>query len=511
MSDASIWEGSAEDIPVVNADGNIFEEVQVATAGKTVFTLTSFEYTPGSNSIFVWKNGVMLRRVTDYTETSSTIVTMLAAAALNDKYTFISIAFNQLLAPLVFNGQPSGGTVGQVLTKQSSSDYDSEWEDPETPVTLLDAARVNIASASTVNLSAIAATTRNIQITGSIQIDGFQVSNGQLWVAKFASSLTLKNNANIVTQAGQDIKVGPNDSCLIRATADNVVEIIAFSKAAAGLVHNYNDFRLSLTTGIPVTTADVTAATTLYCIPYKGNKISLYNGAAWVVRECAEFSLALSGLTVTRPYDVFCYDNVGVPTLEFLAWSTATARATALTTQDGVLVKSGDTTRKYLGSFYALTATTTSDTQRQRLVWNYYNRVKRSMRVSEAAAGWVYNSAVIRQANANVLNQLEVMCGVQEDSVSFSVSASVTNSVAGAAHRVNMGINSITVSGTDVILTEGVPATAGGYSTSLAKLETYAALGFNYYTWLEANTSGAGVSTWTGGTATSGLVGSVFA
>ena len=40
-----------------------------------------------------------------------------------------------------------------------------------------------------------------------------------------------------------------------------------------------NDFRLSLTTALPVTTADVTAAGTLYAVPKTGNRISLYNGA----------------------------------------------------------------------------------------------------------------------------------------------------------------------------------------------------------------------------------------
>ena len=113
-----------------------------------------------------------------------------------------------------------------------------------------------------------------------------------------------------------------------------------------------NDFRLTLTSGVAVTTGDVVNATTIYCTPLNGNKISLYDGSNWITYSSAEFSLALGALTNNVLYDVFCYANTGVPTLELLAWSNTKTRATALVLQDGILVKLGATTRKYLGSFY---------------------------------------------------------------------------------------------------------------------------------------------------------------
>jgi hypothetical protein len=60
-----------------------------------------------------------------------------------------------------------------------------------------------------------------------------------------------------------------------------------------------------------------------------------------------------TGTTITAfnvVYDVFLYDSGGTPTLEILAWTGNTTRATALTTQDGVLVKSGDASRRSLGT-----------------------------------------------------------------------------------------------------------------------------------------------------------------
>lgn len=510
MSDANIWQAGTVDVPIVNADGNIFEETQVAAGAQTVFTLATFTYTPNTHSIFVWKNGSLLRRGVDYTETASDTITAAVGAILNDKFTFVAFAIQQIIPPIVFNGLPAGGTANQLLKKTNASDYQAEWVDSSTATTLLDAARVNVASASTVDLTAIAGTTRNIQITGNIQIDGFQVANGQVWLARFAASPTIKNNANIVTQAGQDIKVTPGDTCILRATADNVMEVVAYSRAATSLQHNYNDFRLSLTTAVPITTADVIAATSIYMIPYKGNKISLYNGSAWVVRETAEINIALAGLTVGRPYDVFCYDNLGVPTLELLAWASTTARATPLATQDGIYVKSGDATRKYLGSFHALSATTTTDSQRQRLLWNYYNRVRRYMYRQDAAVSWAYASAVIRQANANVLNQLEVMCGVAEDDIEIDIQQLISHTVANTAVKNYIGFDSLIAAAAGSTHVQGIPGAAGGGATASSKLATYAQLGFHFYSWLESVPSGTATATLFG-TTTACLTGIVQA
>ena len=101
--------------------------------------------------------------------------------------------------------------------------------------------------------------------------------------------------------------------------------------------------RLTLTSGTPVTSSDVTAATTLYFAPYKGNRIGLNNGSAWQVHTFTELSIAVPATTDTN-YDVFVYDNNGTPTLELLAWSDATTRATGIVFNDFVdnMEKIGD-------------------------------------------------------------------------------------------------------------------------------------------------------------------------
>lgn len=235
-SQADFWQGPTGTLPVVNANGNIFEEVQVATAAQTLFTLASFTYTVGQKSIWVFRRpvatdigGEMLRRAVDYTETSSSSITLTSPAALGDTLIFIAFGVNQLIAPVVNNGLPQGGATGAVLQKVSGSDYDAVWNPQSSVTTLLDAARSNVASASTINLVALQGTTRNINITGNIQIDGFQVTNGEVWAVRFSGILTLNNNANIVTQTGAVLVTTANATCFLRAIADNVVEVLAYS------------------------------------------------------------------------------------------------------------------------------------------------------------------------------------------------------------------------------------------------------------------------------------------
>src|SRR6185436_20000788 len=101
--------------------------------------------------------------------------------------------------------------------------------------------------------------------------------------------------------------------------------------------------------------------------------IVLWDGTRWLVKQFAEFSLALTA-TAGSVYDVFGYLSSGTPTLETLVWTNATTRATAVTLQDGRYCKSGDKTRLYLGTFEALTTNGAADTTAGRRLWNMYNR-----------------------------------------------------------------------------------------------------------------------------------------
>lgn len=189
------------------------------------------------------------------------------------------------------------------------------------------------------------------------------------------------------------------------------------------------EFRLTVVTGNPVGSA--AAATTLFFSPYKGNRIALFDGTNWNMRSSAEMSIAVPN-TTSQMYDVFCWDNAGVPTLELLAWTNDTTRATALTTQNGVLSKTGALTRRYVGSMRTTTvAGQTEDDVLARFVWNYYNRIERLMEVTPAASTWNYTTATIRQANADTLNQLNFIVGFDEQPVKAEWNIAVSNTNTG--------------------------------------------------------------------------------
>lgn len=255
------------------------------------------------------------------------------------------------------------------------------------------------------------------------------------------------------------------------------------------------DGRLTLTSGTPVTTTDVTGAGTIYYTPFRGNRIATYSGSAWSVSTFTELSLALT-LTSGKPYDVFVYDNSGTPALEVLVWTNDTTRATALTTQDGVLVKSGATTRRYVGTIYASGLNTTEDSFAKRYVWNYYNRVKRPMRVLEATNSWTYSTNSFRQANNAAANQLDFVYGFVEDSVSAFVVANASGSAGGTQAWSSIGYDSTTVADAGTLSNAQYPQNAGFPMPVNAELTKLPAVGRHTLVWLEKGN--AATVTWYG-------------
>lgn len=294
-------------------------------------------------------------------------------------------------------------------------------------------------------------------------------------------SSTVKNNQDSETATGLS-------ACLLKDGTQTVTANIPFAGFGLTQVGNYPmvcEFRLTLTTAVPVTTGDVTAATTLFAAPYKGNRIALYDGSNyWNTRTSVEFSIAVPATTNTL-YDVFCYDNSGTPTLELTAWTNDTTRATALTTQNGVLVKTGATTRRYLGSFRTTGSSgQTEDSLAKRYVWNYYNRVLRPMKVVEATNTWTYSTTAYRQANASTANQLDYVQGVSEDAVTAEVIGVVISSTATfRAGNVGIGVDSTTANSALIRNQASVNNTFAG-STS-ARYKGFPGVGRHTLVWLE--------------------------
>jgi hypothetical protein len=93
----------------------------------------------------------------------------------------------------------------------------------------LDTTRIDVASASTINLTTSAPNTRHINITGTTTITGFTVAAGKTYFVRFDNSLTITNGASLVTQLGRNIVTVAGDTCIIRATAANTVELLDYA------------------------------------------------------------------------------------------------------------------------------------------------------------------------------------------------------------------------------------------------------------------------------------------
>lgn len=282
--------------------------------------------------------------------------------------------------------------------------------------------------------------------------------------------------------------------------------------SGAGL-SGYPGGRLTLTTGVPVTTTDVTAASTLYYTPYIHDRIDLYSGSAWASYTFTQRSLALSGLTSGRPYDVFLYDNAGTLTLELTAWTNDSTRATALVYQDGILVKTGALTRRYLGTLYTTGATTTEDSDLKRYLWNYYNRLPRRLQVLEATASWTYSTASYRQTRATASNQVDFVTGVAESPLLLTAQSYWSNSA--ATNRIcytGIGLDSTSANSANIVDPVSNYATASNFSAMRATYNAIPAAGKHYLAWLEYG-GGGDTQTWRGANAPaqSGLTGSVWA
>lgn len=185
--------------------------------------------------------------------------------------------------------------------------------------------------------------------------------------------------------------------------------------------------RIVLNTTTPL--ANTSFASSINYIPWSSNVISLYDGTS----QWKQFTIP-TALSITLPattntnYDVFIYNNAGTPALELLAWSTDTARATALSMVNSSWMKSTDTTRRFLGIVRTQSAGNTTDLESARFYWNNYNRVLRPVYAGYAIASvsYIYGTATWRVTNG----------GASTDGIQF---------VGGAAHgdtQVDVSYNS---------------------------------------------------------------------
>lgn len=298
----------------------------------------------------------------------------------------------------------------------------------------------------------------------------------------------LPNEVLALSDAGVWFHYGPNGE--------------VYSSGGAIVDPARNDFRLSGVSATAVMTADSTTLGTIFLAQHKGNHLSLFDGNNW--QDCApptEVSLAVTGRTTDLPFDIFAFISGGVVTLEFLNWTNATTRATGLTRLDGVLTKTGDSTRRYLGSCRPRSATTFhwvtvgTDLPCKFDLWNADNRVEFSFLLRALTNTWAYTLATWRQAQASANYQVDVMVGLQIENFLADLMVSSRNSTISIPRQVGIGFDSTTAfTGITHATANEVASIECSQSASLSHQPT---IGRHFYAWLEISTA-TGTCTWIG-------------
>ena len=290
--------------------------------------------------------------------------------------------------------------------------------------------------------------------------------------------------------------------------------------------------RLTLTSGTPVTTADVNSAGTVYYTPYVGQLVPIYDGSAFVMTDTGgELSILLDSTNhlSDKNFDLFVINNAGtIRVCTGPAWSSNTSRGSgAGTTQlqllNGIYTNAVSLTCRYsssstvvvsanqatyVGTFRTIAGGLTMDSHFERMTWNAYNRRLRYLNYTESTASWTDASTSFVPQSA-AAPSLYAVQGLAEDAVSLEVTAMAHNTTANIETYVGIGIDSASV---DSSVTN-IPVVTGTASNAPARAIYLGipALGYHQYSWLEKVVSGTGsyVGTGTNG-AKSGMTAQVW-
>jgi hypothetical protein len=233
--------------------------------------------------------------------------------------------------------------------------------------------------------------------------------------------------------------------CTTTGTTSTAIWTAVNASSAASVVVPPQGY-LTLASGQPVLTTDVTGTGIVYYTPDTGTLVPIYNGSSFVPITFAELILTLSsanaGATI---YDVFVYSNSGVLTLVTgPAWAVSTpalgsrgtgAGTTQLSKVSGILVNTVQITGRngantytvpasqgtYLGSIYidgnaGQTSCHLSYGQGRKWgVWNCYNRKPIRLRCGDNTASWSYNTTSFRSSNGTANNVMSIFTGLAEE------------------------------------------------------------------------------------------------
>lgn len=228
--------------------------------------------------------------------------------------------------------------------------------------------------------------------------------------------------------------------------------------------------RLTLTTAVPVLSATVSGATTIYYTPYVHRFVPLYDGTSYAMHDVggeltnltAQSSTGNAGpaaVTTDSNYDLFVWLSGSTYYLtRGPLWTSATARGTGAGTTElervkGILlnkvaITNGPAANRgtYVGTVrsngssqidFNFGAGAAGGTAAKLYVWNAYNQVPFRPLVTDTTATWAYGTATYRSSNNSTGNRISLIDGLGVESIEAQFIQRVT---AGSAVAALVGI-----------------------------------------------------------------------
>jgi hypothetical protein len=281
---------------------------------------------------------------------------------------------------------------------------------------------------------------------------GWTANNGRIDVNDNTASAPNAASASVYTaNAGLsdvvmtcDLSAGSDNGLVFRYTDISNHFVLYLNKTS-------NQFELYekvsgtylLRTSIGVAWNAVTVYT--FRVVLEGNSILCYGGGQSLTYSTANNATATRfGLYQNAGALAVYADNFKVETAVIIelssAWTNDTTRATAITTQDGVWVKSGDPTRRLIGTIRATGTTTTEDSATKRLVANLYNRESRSLYLLEQTSH-TYGTNTVRGWNGGT-QQVEWVCPMSSWQLCVPAAFRVVGGASGQRAQTGFGVDS---------------------------------------------------------------------
>ena len=383
-------------------------------------------------------------------------------------------------------------------------------------------AQTTLIAASTTDLGTVP--THNVGITGTTTVTSFGSSASVQWplyLVQFSGVMQITESAALLTPNDVNITTAVGDTAWALYLGSGNWQIIQYSPAAPAQPAIASEFRLSTTSGNPMSVASGTGVGTVYAVPYSGNLVPLWNGTYFVPTPCPQMSNVLANSAVGNAgpaaavaasvYDLVAWNNAGVCTLtRDVAWTNVTTPAAgdAFARVSGILTNSVTITNGPAAGFGTFLGTIATDAGGATVtfnpnpaaasggptggavigLWNQFNRVSLDAAATDNKANWspsVSNTWQSMDGTAN--NRVTAVSGEAEDTILVSARASYTANYQNGAVAIGIGVDSTSAT---IGITNQFGATATVQGPTLADGVVAPVLGAHFFQALQYGGTG---------------------